>query len=588
MHKTFAVVSVFVVGCSGSEGPVGPQGPTGATGQVGPTGAQGPEGMTGPAGPQGPMGSPGPAGPQGLVGPQGMVGPAGPAGPAGPPGPQGQPGVVDYSRAIANGTAAQVGASFNIDGTGVIATALRVGTGALGAERLRVGQASASPAALFTAATASGNQAIVEARHDNQTQGVALGYRSLFATGTAANQDLSIFSRGTSPLLLNADGGGNVGVGPGVTADARLTVAGVSNQRPVRLGDAGCGTAYAAIGLHAAMASCANYSVMGDATNLWVNRPTGGGFFLRQNNLDQLTVDAAGEVRLGNVASNTAASGAWGTALLLSGALESSPGWGSDNSDPLWLARYNTGVNATDLRVVIGDDPGSPADRFVVGTMVGSGNFSKGATWQGQFAVQASGAVIARSTFTANGAPDLAETIPAGDDVGEGDVVCADPARREHAVRCAAGSATLLGVIAEPGSSFVINARGGALDAGPTGQPLVLAGRVPVKVSLENGPIRAGDLLAPSSTPGVAMRATRPGPTVGVALDGFDGRGAARVLCFVAVDHGLGSEALARLGAENQALRAENQAMAARLARLEAAVAALAEPTARRPRVAGR
>ncbi len=48
-----------------------------------------------------------------------------------------------------------------------------------------------------------------------------------------------------------------------------------------------------------------------------------------------------------------------------------------------------------------------------------------------------------------------------------------------------------------------------------------LVGRVPVIVSLENGPIAKGDVIAPSSIPGVGMRATRPGSTVGTAFESF-------------------------------------------------------------------
>jgi hypothetical protein len=51
---------------------------------------------------------------------------------------------------------------------------------------------------------------------------------------------------------------------------------------------------------------------------------------------------------------------------------------------------------------------------------------------------------------------------------------------------------------------------------------VALSGRVPVKVSLENGEIKKGDYLTSSSTPGVAMKALRPGPVVGKALEGFD------------------------------------------------------------------
>ena len=66
------------------------------------------------------------------------------------------------------------------------------------------------------------------------------------------------------------------------------------------------------------------------------------------------------------------------------------------------------------------------------------------------------------------------------------------------------------------------------------GVPIALAGVVPVKVTLDNGPIAVGDLLTSSSTPGYAMRADRPGPTVGKAMEAFDGsagwQGSIRIL----------------------------------------------------------
>ena len=66
---------------------------------------------------------------------------------------------------------------------------------------------------------------------------------------------------------------------------------------------------------------------------------------------------------------------------------------------------------------------------------------------------------------------------------------------------------TVLGVIStKPGLTL-----GGEDLVGKSGIPvfLALAGRVPVMVSDENGPIRPGDLLTTSSTPGVAMKATK-------------------------------------------------------------------------------
>jgi len=54
-------------------------------------------------------------------------------------------------------------------------------------------------------------------------------------------------------------------------------------------------------------------------------------------------------------------------------------------------------------------------------------------------------------------------------------------------------------------------------------QPLVLAGRVPVKVTDLNGPIKVGDLITSSAIPGVGVRATEAGMVVGKALEEFNG-----------------------------------------------------------------
>lgn len=51
--------------------------------------------------------------------------------------------------------------------------------------------------------------------------------------------------------------------------------------------------------------------------------------------------------------------------------------------------------------------------------------------------------------------------------------------------------------------------------------PVGVMGRVPVKVSDENGPIKAGDYITSSSRLGIGMKATKPGRVVGVALEDF-------------------------------------------------------------------
>ena len=67
------------------------------------------------------------------------------------------------------------------------------------------------------------------------------------------------------------------------------------------------------------------------------------------------------------------------------------------------------------------------------------------------------------------------------------------------------------------------------------GQQVALAGRVYVRASAENGPIRPGDMLTTASLPGRAMKATDPlqafGSVIGKAMSGLDaGEGLVLVL----------------------------------------------------------
>ncbi|MBU0879227.1 hypothetical protein KKH00_00260, partial [Patescibacteria group bacterium] len=65
-------------------------------------------------------------------------------------------------------------------------------------------------------------------------------------------------------------------------------------------------------------------------------------------------------------------------------------------------------------------------------------------------------------------------------------------------------------------------------------RPVALAGRVPVKVSTENGEIKIGDYLtSASSTPGVAMKATKSGTVIGMALESYNSSEIGKILIFV-------------------------------------------------------
>jgi hypothetical protein len=95
----------------------------------------------------------------------------------------------------------------------------------------------------------------------------------------------------------------------------------------------------------------------------------------------------------------------------------------------------------------------------------------------------------------------------------------------------------LLGVVS--GNAGII--MWGGFDA-TSSRLVALAGRVPVKVSTENGPIFAGDpLTAASSTPGVAMKATRAGRVIGIALEDYQGKEVKEVMMLVN-PHWLGND----------------------------------------------
>lgn len=100
---------------------------------------------------------------------------------------------------------------------------------------------------------------------------------------------------------------------------------------------------------------------------------------------------------------------------------------------------------------------------------------------------------------------DVAEYILSRDDLKPGEVVVIDSKATEQVVRSKKPyDSAVAGVVStDPGvlGGYTLEAKSGTHRV-----PLTLAGRVPVKVSAENGPIKPGDLLTTSKTPGHAMR----------------------------------------------------------------------------------
>ncbi|OHA26027.1 MAG: hypothetical protein A3D52_01410 [Candidatus Taylorbacteria bacterium RIFCSPHIGHO2_02_FULL_44_36] len=134
------------------------------------------------------------------------------------------------------------------------------------------------------------------------------------------------------------------------------------------------------------------------------------------------------------------------------------------------------------------------------------------------------GNIYAESTSI--GLIDLAENYPTKDEMlSAGDLVMLDQdnpvfVKRYQTNEASSTSPVLLGVISTaPG--VLLGSFGNALYSEEIKVPVVLAGRVPVKVNLDGGEIAIGDRIGPSFVSGIGAKATTSGQTLGVALEPF-------------------------------------------------------------------
>jgi hypothetical protein len=110
---------------------------------------------------------------------------------------------------------------------------------------------------------------------------------------------------------------------------------------------------------------------------------------------------------------------------------------------------------------------------------------------------------------------DFAERFYSPDALEAGDLVVVKTDGEQHVQRSFNENDMLVGIVSTR-PAFVAGRP--ATDT----YPIALTGRVPTKVSNMSGSIKAGDALAPSNMPGVAVKATKTGPIVGLALEDFD------------------------------------------------------------------
>jgi len=166
------------------------------------------------------------------------------------------------------------------------------------------------------------------------------------------------------------------------------------------------------------------------------------------------------------------------------------------------------------------DDVNLLLSNYGTGPLIKAYSFHGGSSGDLELLVDATGNVRADGTFSSPAA-DFAELLPAREGLEPGDVLAIDvDGKLIRSVE--AYQASVAGVY----STRPAFLGGQAIEGDPERQvPLAVVGVVPVKASAENGPIRPGDMLVASSTPGHAMRAGTRAPNgcvIGKALGRLD------------------------------------------------------------------
>jgi hypothetical protein len=135
---------------------------------------------------------------------------------------------------------------------------------------------------------------------------------------------------------------------------------------------------------------------------------------------------------------------------------------------------------------------------------------------------------------TTTGAYDLAEDYPTRDHtLAAGDIVSIDPHEETFVQKGSAANADLLVGVYSTNPALRLSQVDETINSARA-VPIALAGRVPVKVSTENGPVLPGDPITISPTkPGVGVRATGTGRIIGMSMGTYTGDGIGSVTVFL-------------------------------------------------------
>ncbi|HJZ79611.1 MAG TPA: tail fiber domain-containing protein, partial [Pyrinomonadaceae bacterium] len=125
---------------------------------------------------------------------------------------------------------------------------------------------------------------------------IALGVTNGTAIGAKAEVDQD------NSLVLGSTNGVNgatkdTNVGIGTTAPkTRFHLA--TNNGNLMVGGGGCNSGFVGIGFGSSLSGCGNYSLLGNGTDTFINRPTGGAIQFRENNVTQMSIADGGLVSI--------------------------------------------------------------------------------------------------------------------------------------------------------------------------------------------------------------------------------------------------------------------------------------------------
>lgn len=205
--------------------------------------------------------------------------------------------------------------------------------------------------------------------------------------------------------------------------------------------------------------------------------------------------------------------------------------------------------NDVDGTVLIDDSGGT--DLLSISTTAFTANLDDTATYTETLchsgADGATGVVNIGDCNVSGGGADLAEYFGSDGTLEAGDVVMMDPVNPATTVVVDGKETTkafvvktgqsqeqrVIGIVSTNPHYEVLGSEIFTTEEQPV--PIALAGRAPVKVSTENGPITVGDPLTSSSIPGIAMKATTRSPVIGKALQSFNGSEIGKISTFVNV-----------------------------------------------------